>query len=174
MLFRTLLAPFVRGLAPKGWVVPLIMGVSAVGQFITGQRQQGRYRREVDEARHARGQLFQHVAPRLHGAQGIPPNILYAAGRGLPPAPPPQTNLFSQAMQIAGAYAPQLGGGPPTGDEAGALPTTPPGAGEVQAQLGTPPAADPAAAAATQQTSMGAGAQPAGPLFRPEQLYALG
>ena len=200
MLFRTLLAPFVRGLAPRPWVVPLIMGVSAAGQFITGQRQRGQYRSEVEAARKARGDLFAAVGPRVAGLEGLPPSILHAAGRGLPPAPPPQTNLFQQAMQIAGAYSQSREAAPAEAAPAeaapaeGAAPAPPPPAGP-QAQMGAMTEGanvDPAASAEQAQAAAGAGQGPPAQmgamtedqaatdqamtrdLFTPEQMYALG
>ena len=105
MLFRTLVAPFARGLAPRGWVVPLLtLGFAGAKAFMDNRRQ-SQYRREYDQAREDRANLFAAVGPRVAGLESLPPDILRAAGRGLPPAPPPQTtNLFQQAMQIAGAY----------------------------------------------------------------------
>ena len=171
MLFRTLLAPFVRGTAPKGWVVPMILGVGAAAQFFNRRRQQGQYRQEVDQAREARGNLFAAVAPRLAGLEGVDPNILRAAGMGLPPAPPQGgMNLFQTALQIAGAYSKQQDiedEAPPTEDEPGGLPTTPPGQDEA-AQMGgltQPPGGDPAAQAADQAVQAGGG--------EPAQMGAL-
>ena len=161
MLFRTLVAPFARALAPRGWVVPLILGVGAAAQFFNRRRQQGQYRQEVDQAREARGDLFAAVGPRLAGLEGVDPNILRAAGMGLPPAPPRHSNLFETALQIAGAYSKQQDiedEAPPAEGEPGGLPTTPPGQDEA-AQMGglTQPQGDPAAQAADQAVQAGGG-----------------
>ena len=179
MLFRNLLAPFARALAPRGWVVPLILAGLSGAQFFTQQRQNRQYRGEVDAAREARGNLFAAVGPRLAGLEGVDPAVLSAAGRGLPPAPPQNTNLFQQAMEIAGAYAenrkaeaePQAGEQAPIEATPSVSPSTavhpPP-----QAMMGAAGAApDPAAQAAQGAEAAGAGGPEAqmGAMTQPQQ-----
>ena len=163
LIFRTLLAPFARGLSPRGWVVPLILGGLAAAQAFQRNRQQSQYRSEVDEARRQRGELFAALAPRLAGVEGVSPNILRAAGQGLPPAPAQGgTNLFERALQIAGAYhdqrqqeqqQPAEGGGGAPAEGA------PPPAGGEPAQMGglTQQQGDPASQAADQAVQAGGG-----------------
>ena len=148
MLFRNLLAPFARALAPRGWVIPLLLGGLAAGQGVRSPR------RPMQR-------------PGMLQAPMEPP--------APPPAPPPQNqNLFEQAIKLARAYSPTGGSHRrPAGARApgqGSAPAPAAGSG-TPAQLGSaapPPGPDPVQPNA--ETGQAGAAAPGPDLGRSAQL----
>ena len=91
MLFRSLIAPFERGLSPLCWIGTAISGALALGTILTNKSNRDRDRREwygrQDDIRRRRSEAASQFNDRIAGLEGIDLGKVGAASY-TPEAPP--------------------------------------------------------------------------------------
>lgn len=75
MIFKTLTAPFVRGLTPRGWLNYLIMGGLVLGKLASDRSDKNRDREEwyrhQEDVRRRRSEAASQFNDRIAGLEGI-------------------------------------------------------------------------------------------------------
>ena len=91
MLFRSLAAPFARGLLPRGWVSFAVMGALALGQSIVNRKNRQQDRKDwfahQEGVRERRAAAASQFNDRIAGLEGI--DLGKAASASFTPQAPP-------------------------------------------------------------------------------------